>query len=176
MSQTERILYEFGAFCLDPDARLLLRDGAPLHLQPKVFETLLLLIEQRMRALSKDELMQKLWPDCLVEEGSLTQLVFQARRALGEEAGRQQFIRTVPRHGYQFVADVTVLKSEPREIVVTHRHGATIRIEEELDDTAVATTQPGIGVELQGTTWRQRLTQRRVMVAVTSLLVVAGGL
>lgn len=73
MSQQTRRLYEFGSFQIDTVNRLLLRDGKPISLKPKVVDTLLVLIENRGRVLEKDELIEKLWPDSIVEEGNLTQ-------------------------------------------------------------------------------------------------------
>ena len=65
-------LYDFGPFSVDAGKRLLLRDGHPVPLSPKVLETLLVLIEHRERVLSKDELLRQVWGDTIVEEGGLT--------------------------------------------------------------------------------------------------------
>jgi DNA-binding winged helix-turn-helix (wHTH) protein/TolB-like protein/Tfp pilus assembly protein PilF len=100
--------YEFGPFRLDLRSRELRNDGRPRPLTPKAFETLLLLVEARGRALSKGELMAALWPGAHVEEATLAQHVFILRRALGDDAESPRYIATVPRHGYRFVADVVV--------------------------------------------------------------------
>src|SRR5215510_14139867 len=94
-------LYKFGQFCLDVSERVLIRDGRVVPLSPKVFDTLLVLIENRGRILSKDELMQAIWPDTVVEESNLTHNVSQIRRALGEG----EYIETIPRRGYRFVCE-----------------------------------------------------------------------
>ncbi|HKQ80070.1 MAG TPA: winged helix-turn-helix domain-containing protein [Blastocatellia bacterium] len=102
-------LYEFGPFRLDIDERLLMRDGRITPLPPKVFDTLLVLVENSGRVVSKDELMQSLWPDTFVEESNLTQNISQLRRALGDGAAEAQYIETIPKRGYRFVAGVQPL-------------------------------------------------------------------
>jgi DNA-binding winged helix-turn-helix (wHTH) protein/Tfp pilus assembly protein PilF len=98
--------YEFGPFSVDPGKRLLLRDGQPVPLAPKVLETLLALIENRERVLSKDELLKQVWGDTIVEEGGLTRNISVLRKALGEKPEDHQYIVTVPARGYRFVAEV----------------------------------------------------------------------
>lgn len=100
--------YEFGPFHLDMDERLLMREGRVVPLSPKVFDTLLVLVENSGRILGKDELMQTLWPDTYVEESNLTQNISQIRRALGNAASESQYIETIPKRGYRFVAPVQV--------------------------------------------------------------------
>src|SRR5262245_63782847 len=106
MLKRTRQLFEFGPFRLDADERLLMRDGRMTPLPPKVFDTLLVLVENSGRVVSKDELMQSLWPDTFVEESNLTQNISQLRRALGDGAGGPQYIETIPKRGYRFVAGV----------------------------------------------------------------------
>src|SRR5437763_16795230 len=84
MSTPEKQLYEFGPFRLDAEEHLLLRDGEPVPLEPKVFDTLVLLIRNSGHLLEKDELMDKVWPDAEVEEGSLTRNILTLRRVLGD--------------------------------------------------------------------------------------------
>src|SRR5436309_3517454 len=96
-------LYEFGPFRLDPHKRLLLKGNEPVSLTPKVIETLILLVENHDRVLSKEELMKTLWPDSFVEESNLTQNIFVLRKALGDSQ-EKRFILTVPGRGYQFIA------------------------------------------------------------------------
>lgn len=97
--------FEFGPFCLDLAERILLSDGRAVPLAPKVFETLVILVENGGHVVEKDELMRRLWPDTFVEESSLTQSVFQLRKAL-EGASGQQYIETIPKRGYRFAAEV----------------------------------------------------------------------
>jgi DNA-binding winged helix-turn-helix (wHTH) protein/TolB-like protein/Flp pilus assembly protein TadD len=106
MSRQKTHFYEFGPFRLDTGERLLLRDGRPLALPPKAFETLLLLVEHRGRTLTKDELMRAIWPDTFVEETNLAHNISQLRKALGESPNELHYIQTMPRRGYRFVAEV----------------------------------------------------------------------
>ena len=106
MSEHTQSSYEFGPFSLDAGKRLLLRNGEPVQLAPKVLETLLALIENRERVVTKDELLRQIWGDTIVEEGGLTRNVSILRRTLGEKPDEHQFIVTVPARGYQFVAQV----------------------------------------------------------------------
>lgn len=110
--------YRFGPFCLDATERMLTREGRSVPLAPKVFETLLVLIENRGRILEKDELISRLWPDSFVEESSLSQNIFQIRKALGDGSEGQPYIETVPRRGYRFVAPVSETWSRDSEMPV----------------------------------------------------------
>src|SRR5215468_1470128 len=87
-------LYAFGEFCVDPQNRVLRLRDEPIALTPKAFELLLLLIQANGQVVSKNELMQAVWPDSFVEESNLTQTVFMLRKALGETA-TQRYILTV---------------------------------------------------------------------------------
>ena len=106
MGQTENHNYDFGRFRLKTAERVLLREGEPVPLTPKVFDILITLVENRGQVVGKDDLMKKVWPTTFVEEGNLTQNVSLLRKALGENAGGAQFIETVPRRGYRFVAQI----------------------------------------------------------------------
>ena len=113
-------LFAFGPFRLDPGSRRLLREGRPVALPPKAFDVLLALVEQRGQLIEKDELLRLVWPDVTVEEGNLTQHVFTLRKILGEEPGGAQYVATIPRRGYQFVADVLELPhASPRTTSTT---------------------------------------------------------
>ena len=98
--------FTFGPFVLDPAKRLLVRDGEAVPLTPKAFDTLVLLIEQRAGAVSKDTLLNRVWPDVTVEESNLAQIIFTLRRALSDDPTRPQFIATVSRYGYRFIGTV----------------------------------------------------------------------
>ncbi len=106
MSEPSRPSYEFGPFSVDAGKRLLLRNGEPVPLAPKVLETLLALIENRERVLTKDELLKQVWGDTSVEEGGLTRNVSILRKTLGEKPDDHRYIVTVPARGYRFVAAV----------------------------------------------------------------------
>ena len=97
--------YRFGPFILNRATRQLLRDADEVHLSPKAFELLAELVANRSRALSKAELLQRLWPATFVEETNLAGLVAEIRRALGDSAQAPVFVRTVHRFGYRFAAE-----------------------------------------------------------------------
>ena len=130
--------YEFGAFRLDPSERLLMRDGEPVPLAPKVFDTLTALIEDSGRLLEKEELMSKLWPDTFVEEATLTRNISDLRKALGESTGKQKFIETVPKRGYRFIAPVKQLNDEVVAVML-ERHSSSRIITNEEEQTSDGT-------------------------------------
>lgn len=114
MNKQIKQLYEFGSFRLDTSERLLMRDGRTVPLPPKVFDTLLALVENSGRIIGKEELMELLWPDTFVEESNLTQNISQLRRALGDGNGDGQYIETIPKRGYRFAMNVEpVSEAEP---------------------------------------------------------------
>src|SRR5262249_37898474 len=106
MSLMEKEMYYFGPFSLDPGERVLSHDGTPLTLTPKVFDTLLCLVRNRGRVLTKDELLKEIWPDAFVEEVNLAVNISTLRKALGEGPKDGRYIVTVPGRGYRFVAEV----------------------------------------------------------------------
>lgn len=106
MSPETNELYDFGDFRLDRAERVLSRDGKFIPVTPKVFDTLLVLIESAGRTVEKDELMQKIWQDRFVEESNLTFNIKMLRKALGDEAANPRYVETVPRRGYRFIAAV----------------------------------------------------------------------
>src|SRR5918996_2430095 len=107
MAQPDSHSYEFGRFRLKTAERILLREGELVPLTPKVFDILITLVENRGQVVAKDDLMKRVWPSTYVEEGNLTQNISLLRKALGESPGGVQFIETVPRRGYRFVADTS---------------------------------------------------------------------
>lgn len=113
-------LYEFGPFRLNVTERFLESGDKVVPLTPKVFDTLRVLVENSGHVLSKDELMQALWPDSFVEESSLTQNISLLRRALAEFEGERQYIETMPKRGYRFVGEVRECNLSSREMVQTN--------------------------------------------------------
>ena len=105
MGQQDNHSYEFGRFRLKVAERVLLREGELVPLTPKVFDILVTLVENGGQVVAKDDLMKRVWPNTFVEEGNLTQNISLLRKALGEAPGGAQFIETVPRRGYRFVAE-----------------------------------------------------------------------
>lgn len=106
--------YAFGDFVLErSQQRLRRRDGEPLMLSPRLLTALLLLVERAGDLLGKEELVLALWPGLVVEENNLSQVISGLRRVLGDETRHSQYIQTVARRGFRFVAKVTELPSPP---------------------------------------------------------------
>jgi DNA-binding winged helix-turn-helix (wHTH) protein/tetratricopeptide (TPR) repeat protein len=112
MSATELPIYRFAGCELDPAERRLVAHGQPVTLTPKVFDTLVLLVEHAGRAVSKDELMTALWPRGFVHESNLTKHIWLIRKALGDSEHDARCIETVPKLGYRFIAPVEVASRE----------------------------------------------------------------
>src|SRR5687767_15385227 len=122
--------YSFGAFRVDADERILLKEDREVPLTPKVFDTLLALIENSSHVLTKKELMQRVWPDSFVEENNLAQNISVLRKALGGS-----YIQTVPKRGYRFVADVRS-NDGAGAMIVHERTRARIVVERNDDELA----------------------------------------
>src|SRR5262249_41275565 len=100
-------IYEFGAFQLDISERLLRRlDGTPVPLTPRVFKTLVYMIEHHEAVLDKERIMEAVWPDSIVEENNLAQAISKLRHVFGETPASESYIATVAGRGYRFVAEV----------------------------------------------------------------------
>lgn len=113
MDEPEPRIYDFEDFRLDAADRVLLRNGKPLPLTPKVFDTLLYFVRHHGRVLEKDDLLSAIWPDSFVTENNLSQNISTLRHLLGERPGENQYIVTVPGSGYRFAPEVrTVTDAE----------------------------------------------------------------
>lgn len=132
MSATKSPIYEFGCFRLDPVRRRLLRDGEEIHLKPKVFDTLLVLVESDGHLVGKDELMRRVWPDTVVEENNLTQNISTLRKTFGERPDDHRYIVTVPGQGYRFVAPVAESIGEKSDLTVARLTTSRVVVEDEL--------------------------------------------
>jgi DNA-binding winged helix-turn-helix (wHTH) protein/TolB-like protein/Tfp pilus assembly protein PilF len=141
-SPENRSSYQFGEFRIDRLDRVLIRDGQLVPLTPKVFDLLLLLIENHGHVVGKDRLMSEVWPNTYVEEGNLTQNISVLRKALS--GAGHQYIQTVPRYGYRFVGHVRELLDED-EIIIEEHSLARVVVEERDSSRAVATPEPPIG-------------------------------
>jgi DNA-binding winged helix-turn-helix (wHTH) protein/TolB-like protein/Tfp pilus assembly protein PilF len=133
--------YEFGRFHLDAAERLLLKDGRPVALMPKAFDTLLLLVENSGRLLDKEELIRSVWPDSFVEENSLNRSIYVLRKALGESPDQIKYIETVPKCGYRFVASVIQVNGEA-DLILEKYTSAEIVTEEEEEITDSKNSEP----------------------------------
>lgn len=114
MSPESKQIFEFADFRLDLSEKILLREGEAVALTPKAFDTLAVLVENAGRLMEKDELMRKIWQDRFVEEGNLAFNVKVLRKALGDNAAEPQFIETVQRRGYRFIAEVRRIQAEQK--------------------------------------------------------------
>jgi DNA-binding winged helix-turn-helix (wHTH) protein/Tol biopolymer transport system component len=112
MFKHPRHLFEFGRFRLDRTERFLFQDGAPVPLSPRLFDTLLILVENSGHVVEKNDLMQKIWTDVAVEENNLTQNISALRKILGDSLEGPKFIETIPKRGYRFVAPVKEISEE----------------------------------------------------------------
>jgi DNA-binding winged helix-turn-helix (wHTH) protein/TolB-like protein/Tfp pilus assembly protein PilF len=121
MSKAPFNCYQFGPYRLDPNEGRLLRNGEPVPLTPKAFETLVVLVQRSGHLVEKDELMKVLWPDSVVEESNLNQHVWTLRKTLGENKAGNEYIETVPKRGYRFIAEVQELGHESFELVAERR-------------------------------------------------------
>jgi Tol biopolymer transport system component/DNA-binding winged helix-turn-helix (wHTH) protein len=111
VSEDTRTIYRFGEFALDPAETRLTHSGQEIILQPKVFEALLFFVRHPERLLTKQELMEALWPDTFVNEEALTQVIRKLRRALDDNPESPRFIQTVLKHGYRFLPTVEVVQA-----------------------------------------------------------------
>ena len=141
-------IYEFGKFILDPGGKTLFSGGTPIHLPAKEFETLLLLVENNHKALSKDEMMEAIWQDSFVEESNLAKQISRLRKILNTDG--EQFIETLPKHGYRFSADLRITNPVAEEPVILERRTVkrlTFAVENEIEDQPLALpTKPNMAL------------------------------
>ena len=130
MSRQPRRFYEFGQFRLDPDERQLSRAGRIVSLAPKIIDTLIALVEQSGRIVSKDTLMQKVWQASFVEEGNLAVNISHLRKTLGQGEDGKAYIETIPKRGYRFSAQVRDVWADPSYLVVEEYTRSSIIIHE----------------------------------------------
>ncbi|HVT91878.1 MAG TPA: winged helix-turn-helix domain-containing protein [Bryobacteraceae bacterium] len=137
--------YTFGPFSLDPEARLLLRDGKPVAMAGKTFDTLVVLVQNRGRLVDKDELLSRVWAGTVVEEANLSQSVFTVRKILGDSPKEPRYIATVAGRGYQFIAPVTEQSAIPAALP---DHGGHIG-----SRTTVTVSLAAVGLAIAGALW-----------------------
>lgn len=128
MSSPEKRVYEFGPFRLDPAEHVLLRDGEAVPLRPKEFDVLLALVGNHRHVLTKEELLETVWPNQFIEEGNLNRQISTLRRVLGDTSDEPQYVQTVPKVGYRFVASV-------REIVA--RDAVVVELRDQSSDLVI---------------------------------------
>lgn len=144
MQQLQHQTLSFGDFTLDLARGCLLRSGEEIKLRPKSFEVFKHLVENSGRLVSKNELIGAVWPDTSVTDDSLVQCLIEVRRALGD--GGQRIVKTVPRRGYIFEAEVTRNHLAERELVYTEEiEGVQLTIEEEEQEEQVVSRSEVVG-------------------------------
>ena len=109
------ILYSFGPYVLNPERLVLSVDGNVVPIPPKALKTLLMLIEHDGQVVSKQQLIEAIWPDSYVEEGNLTQNIFLLRRELGATAHGEDYIQTLTKRGYRITVPVQIIRPESQE-------------------------------------------------------------
>lgn len=132
MQTQSACVYKFDAFLLNLSERSLSRDGEPVQLTPKAFDTLVVLVTRSGHLVEKDELLKEVWPDTFVEEATLAQNIFTLRRVLGREGG--QYIETVPKRGYRFVGDVEEVTDARVGVLMRRQTSSRLLIEEEYEE------------------------------------------
>jgi TolB-like protein/DNA-binding winged helix-turn-helix (wHTH) protein/Flp pilus assembly protein TadD len=171
-----RRFYEFGPFRLDPNRHRLFRGDQIVALSPKAIQTLILLVENRGKLLERESLMDALWPHVIVEDANLTVAVSQLRKALNQNGDNAQFIETIPRVGYRFVADIGEVIEGAAPLIPEERKRL-----QPIADSAKANGTPTELPELQARISllpeqrRPRRMQRRLIVALALCLITAVG-
>ena len=160
MSDTRKVAFRFGNFLVDEHERVLLHDDHTVTLTQKAFDLLVVLVRNSGHLITKDELLNQVWPDAVVAEVNLSVNISALRKVFGEDG----FIETVPKRGYRFVAPVETVDSERLDIVLKQRLSAKISVVEEI-------VQGGLRTRLLGGIARYK----QLLVLLTSILVVMVG-
>jgi DNA-binding winged helix-turn-helix (wHTH) protein/TolB-like protein/lipoprotein NlpI len=175
MSRQLKHFYEFGPFRVDPSQRVLFREGKPVALPPKSFETLLALVERSGQLVEKSTLIEEVWPETFVEENNLAQYISALRKMLGDGRREQRYIETVPRRGYRFAADVReVWEESPGPAIDERTTGRPLVREESEEMTAEQAAREGVPVPASAPARRSGL-KRAVLVVSILAVVLAGG-
>ena len=136
--ENKGVLYEFGQYVLDPEERVLFADGQPLHLTDKVFDTLLYLLQNSGRLLTKDEMMKALWAESFVEESNLAKNISRLRKILNTDDS--PLIETLPRRGYRFLGDVKEIDADTSLVI---RRDMRVKITHTVEDADGITRKNG---------------------------------
>src|SRR5437762_2248441 len=113
--------FEFGPFRVDVANLLLFRDGQPLSLAPRAVETLIALVQHGGQLVKKDDLIRIVWSERIVDESNLSQNIYLLRKTLGNGSNGQNYIETVPRRGYRFVAEVRECNATGTDLILAGR-------------------------------------------------------
>ena len=146
MDRSPKYIAEFGPYSLDAANRILLRDGEIVPLKPKVFDTLLALVERPGQVLTKTELMERIWPDTVVEENNLTQNISMLRKILGKNSRGEHYIRTIPRRGYCFTSSIQEVWEESTNFILEKSSRSRIVVEEEQESSEQQATVTDVSI------------------------------
>ncbi len=143
MNQQPSRFYLFDEFRVYVSERILFKGNRVVPLKPRVLDTLLVLLENSSHVLTKKELMQQVWPDSFVEENNLAQNISVLRKALGKSKDGEDYIQTVPKRGYRFLAGVTATGGAEESMILRERTRARIVVEHSDEDDALKSLLPG---------------------------------
>lgn len=161
-TKDERTFYDFGPFRIDAAQRVLLKNGEPVRLTPKLFDTLFTLVQSGGRIVGKNDLMEAVWPDVAVEEGNITANVSLLRKILGEDKEARGYIETLPKRGYRFVAEVRETTGENYNLIVRRRRTrAHIVTREEFEDEEADALSSEDAAQLSGDAELRKLLETR---------------
>jgi Tol biopolymer transport system component len=169
-------IYEFDTFRLDTKNACLLREEEMVRLTPKVFDLLVILVENQGRMLERDALLNAIWADAAVEEANLTQSISILRRSLGCGQNGQRYIETIPKRGYRFVAEVRIVEEEDELVIHKHTRAELVIEEENINDevivpAATVANQTILTPTTEIVKTRSRLLSRKILLAVSIILV-----
>ena len=164
--------YEFDSFLVDETERLLLLEGQTVSLTPKAFELLIVFVNNAELVLTKEELMERVWPDAFVEEANLAVNISMLRKALGETPDGGQYIETLPRRGYRFAAEVKESwgeRTQSKPIFVQQPDTEQALITEPDSDFAISSTPASRPGAIANRTRAQKL----IRIAIASAILIA---
>lgn len=171
MDQQVTHIYEFGPFRVDSIRRVLQRDGQPLPLAGKTFDTLLALLKNRGQTVEKDTLMDQVWAGSAVEESNLTHHISALRKVLGDSPDEHRYVITVSGRGYRFVGSVKEFLSEEADPIGPHSHSLIVIEENEtnehpiVDNEAETPSDGAVAIERKAK-WQTGTVLRFLLVAV----------
>lgn len=178
MDVDSRVLYEFGPFRLEPDEHLLLREGKSAAVTPKAFDLLVLLVRNQGHLVTKDQIMQAIWPGSFVEEANIMVLISALRKVLGESEADAPYIKTVPKKGYRFTASVKVAEhmgadSVPASVPLDGLIINSLQVKEPERDGNDTDTTPVLQRKNSRSLWRNRVAIGLLVLVGTVLAVVS---
>jgi len=181
MNQQGKDLYAFGPFRLDPAERLLWREGIPVPLSPKLADTLLLLVRRPGHLVERDELIKQVWPNTFVKDGNLNKNISVLRKTLGQWDGGREYIETVAKRGYRFVAAVTLEDIGAAPQLASEEPDAIVQPNNALDKEVelLAAHEAKLQVQVEETispSWLGPASNRKIAVFVAIAATVAAAL